>query len=336
MLERIHGCLAGLALGDALGMPVEFLTPEEISEQYGTLRRLEKAPPNHPHFILEPGTVTDDTGLALATAHAYAPDGEITAEKAARQLLDWEDTTPRAVLDVVEGPSTRAALAEIRKGGNPRETGRNGRTNGAAMRMAAVGLMNAGDIEGAMKDALEASLPTHGSRAAMAGAASVACAVATAAAPGAGLDAVLQAAVAGAQRGAGLGSWSWSTPLAGRIELAERLVGQAVDEASALRDLYDFVGVDMLVPESVAAAMGVVLLAKGDPMRAVLLGANIGGDADTIAAIAGQICGALAGIRAFDAGLLAEMEKVNHISLEEESHRLYDLSRIRAARRSHG
>ena len=188
MLDRIKGCLAGLALGDALGMPTEFLTPEEIKENFGQVRGLEKAPPGHPHAGMAAGQVTDDTGLALATACAYLPDGRISAQKAACQLVEWEDQTPPAILAVVEGPSTRAALAEIRAGASPRLSGRNGQTNGAAMRMAAVGLFNVGNFAAALADAAEASLPTHGSRAGLSGAACVACAVAEAARPGASLE----------------------------------------------------------------------------------------------------------------------------------------------------
>ncbi|TLN23460.1 ADP-ribosylglycohydrolase family protein, partial [bacterium] len=69
-LARIHGCLAGLALGDALGMPSEFLTPEQIRATFGRIDTLQAAPAWHPHHILRAGQVTDDTGQALAIAHA--------------------------------------------------------------------------------------------------------------------------------------------------------------------------------------------------------------------------------------------------------------------------
>jgi ADP-ribosylglycohydrolase len=71
----------------------------------------------------------------------------------------------------------------------------------------------------------------------------------------------------------------------------------------------------MSITESVPTALGLMLLANGDPMRAVRYAANIGGDTDTIGAIAGAICGALQGIEAVDRNLLAEVERVNGLNL---------------------
>jgi ADP-ribosylglycohydrolase len=136
---------------------------------------------------------------------------------------------------------------------------------------------------------------------------------------------VLDAARKGASVGQQQGNWAWSTNLEKRIDLAIRLVQENPDPKIALRSLYDFVGVDILVAESVATSFGVVALAKGDPMLAITYGANIGGDTDTIAALAGAICGAYSGIEAFDREMIAYIEEVNHINLATEAVRLEDL-----------
>jgi ADP-ribosylglycohydrolase len=102
-------------------------------------------------------------------------------------------------------------------------------------------------------------------------------------------------------------------------------VDRAVNEADALNAIYQYVGVDMLVSESVAAAMGIVYLAQGDPMKAIRFGANIGGDTDTIAAIAGQICGAFRGITAFDPVLVNQVEVTNQLVLMDESQQIYSM-----------
>jgi ADP-ribosylglycohydrolase len=325
MLAKIYGCLAGLAIGDALGMPTEFLSPEEIAQQYGWVNRFVPASAHHPHAGMRAGQVTDDTGQALAIAHACRPDGMVTAESAARHLIAWEDSLPEELLAVIEGPSTRAALRIIRAGRSPSESGVAGSTNGAAMRVAAAGLLHPGDLEAAGRAAVEASLPTHGTRPGLSGAVCVACAVSAAVEDGATLETILRAAKLGAEMGACQGQWMWSTPLAGRIELAELLVNRANGDASVLRALFDFVGVSMLVSESVAAAMGIVLLAGGDPMKAVQLSANIGGDTDTIGAIAGQICGAWRGMDAIDERMVKVVEDVNHLHLWEESRQIEDM-----------
>jgi ADP-ribosylglycohydrolase len=317
LFEKVLGCLTGLALGDALGMSTEFLTPEQIVKEFSWLDRLRSAPAWHPHAPMQPGEVTDDTRQALAVAHAYDAHGVLTSDSVARELLVWEASNDNSV-KLCMGPSTRQALEKLRLGISPAEAGKNGKTNGAAMRAAVVGLMTAGHP-------VEASLPTHGTGAAISGAAAVACAVAEATGEKATFTSILEAAKWGAHEGFKRGVWAWSTPLDGRIELAERLVREAGDRQAALQAVYRYVGTDMMVAESVAAAFGVFLLAEGDPMKAVVLSANIGGDTDTIAAMAGAISGAWRGMEAIDANMLAQVEQVNDLDFKNEADRLVNI-----------
>jgi ADP-ribosylglycohydrolase len=328
---RALGCLAGLALGDALGMATEFLSPEQIADAYGWVSSLVTSPGDHPHHRLIPGTVTDDTGQALAIARAYALDGRLTPEAVGESLLKWAASLSAEEFAVLTGPSTRQALENLKNGMDVQHSGRQGVTNGAAMRAAPAGLVNAGDVEGALQDAVTASLPTHNTNVAIAGAAAVACAVSEAALEGSTLASILQAGMSGAERGATFGAWRWGTPLAGRIELAERLVQGAGDDRQALQDLYRYVGVGIDPAESVAAAFGVFLLAEGDPMRAVILGANIGGDTDTIAAIAGAISGAWMGIEALEPGLVRRVDELNALHLSDIADRLEQAAAAREA-----
>jgi len=316
LFEKAYGCLAGLALGDALGMATEFLTPQQIEEHHGWVDGLVNAPSWHPHAALPRGRVTDDTEQALALAGVYVHDGVMSAEAVAQAILRWADEQGEH-LELYLGPSTRRALAALRAGADPRESGRAGKTNGAAMRAAPIGIVHPGDFDGALRDVIEAALPTHGTRAAISAAAAVAWAVAEAMQADATVESVLERAMAGAVRGREYGVWVWTAPIERRIELARRLVREAADERAALRALYDYVGVDMTVAESIPTAFGLVELAEGDPMRAAIYAANIGGDTDTIGAIAGAVCGALRGIGAIDGDLLRQVEEVNHLGLEQ-------------------
>jgi ADP-ribosylglycohydrolase len=329
--DKAWGCLAGLALGDALGMPTEFLTPEQIVAEYGWVEGLMTPPDWRPHAALPWGRVTDDTEQALALAEVYLRDGQVRAEAVAQAVLDWAAAQSEH-LSLYLGPSTRRALEALRAGESPRQSGRQGETNGAAMRIAPVGIVNAGNLEGALLDTVEACLPTHGTTLAISGAAAVACAVAQAMRNGDTLEAVLEAAMEGAIRGRRHGAHVWTPPLERRIALAVRLAREAESEAEALRALYDYVGVDMTVTESVPTAFGLVILAGGDPMRAVCYAANIGGDTDTIGAIAGAICGALRGIEAVDRVMLAEVEQVNGLDLETVARGLVAVGRRRNQR----
>jgi len=192
--------------------------------------------------------------------------------------------------------------------------------------VAPVGIVRYGDLSNAVEDAYTSCIPTHNTMVAAAGAGAVAAAIAAAMIMGASLDSIIDAGKFGAREGSKNGNWAWGTRLDKRIELADRLVQEADNEKNALDLLYNYVGVDMLVAESVATAFGIVRLADGDPMKACALGANIGGDSDTIAAIAGAICGAWKGIKHIDKKLLDVVLEVNKIDLELEAKNLVEIA----------
>lgn len=320
-IDRIAGCLAGLAIGDALGMPTEFLTPQQIRAEFGWIDHFVPAPAWHPHACFKPGQVTDDTGQTLAVLHALGEDGRLTAGAIARELLRWADSEGDT-LTVIVGPSTSRALELLRLGADPHESGKQGKSNGAAYRAAGLGLLHPPGSPRLVEQVVETCLPTHGTTTAISGAMAVAYATAAACIEGTSIEDVLTAAREGAVIGREYGEWAWSTPLEKRIDLAVKLVHSGPTEQAVLEGLYNFVGTDMLVAESVAAAFGVVLLAEGNPMKAVVYGANIGGDTDTIAAIAGAVCGALGGIGAIDSDLLRQVENINRLDLAGEARRL--------------
>jgi ADP-ribosylglycohydrolase len=313
-VAKAYGCLAGLALGDALGMPTEFLTPERIAAEYGPLKGLVRAAAWHPHAALPFASTTDDTAQALALAGIYVRGQSMTAERVAQAILAWADAEgPR--LELYAGPSTRQALAALRQGADPRHSGQKGTTNGAAMRIAPVGIVHAGDFAATLADTVEACLPTHGTTLAISAAAAVSYAVCEAMTEGATVESVLAAAQRGAVDGRQHGAWVWTPLLEQRIALAVRLVRESADEAAAREALYQYIGVDIAVTETIPTAFGLVALTAGDPQRAVLHAAQLGGDTDTIGAIAGAVCGALSGIEAIDRDLLTTVEKANGLDL---------------------
>ncbi|NPV56139.1 MAG: ADP-ribosylglycohydrolase family protein [Anaerolineae bacterium] len=319
--DRIHGCLAGLALGDSLGCPTEFLTPEQIRDEFGWVDHFVQAPAWHPHVLLPAGHITDDTGQTLAVAQALDEKGKTDSAAVARTLRLWADENS-SILSLITGPSTRAALDLLQAGTSSENSGQNGLTNGASYRAVIPGMVNHKHPQDLLQQVVEVCRVTHDTTVAISGAAAVAFAVSAAFQLHASLDGVISAACQGAIQGRQHGKWRWGTPLEKRIQLALDLVQSAGDPKQALTRLYDYVGVDMLVAESIASAFGIVKLADGDPMKAVQYGANIGGDTDTIAAIAGAVCGAWQGTDAIDRNMLAEVERVNQLDLARAAHRL--------------
>jgi len=302
--NRARGALYGLAIGDALGMPTQMLSRERIASRYGRLSGFEPAPPDHPIAAGQPaGTVTDDTEQAVLLGRLLLR-GPIDPRELAGALVAWEATmAERGSLDLL-GPSTRRAVAAVLAGEDPERTGRYGDTNGAAMRIAPVGIAVRG--ERLVDEVVAASSVTHNTGIALAGAAAVA-AVVSAGIDGASFADALPLALAAARTAARRGYWVAGADVAARIEWAAGLVsGLPPDEA--MDRIYTLVGTSLATQESVPAAFAVLAAVPRDPWRASLLAASLGGDCDTIAAMAGAMGGATSGTEAFPAGAIAVID----------------------------
>jgi ADP-ribosylglycohydrolase len=297
--DRARGALYGLAIGDALGMPTQMLSRRQITQLWGPLLAgFEPAPRGHPIAAGMPaGAVTDDTEQAVLLGRLLL-SGPVDPRELAAALVAWElDMAARGSLDLL-GPSTRRALDAVLAGTPPEEAGIHGDTNGAAMRITPVGMKVAAGNPRALVDAVqEASLVTHNTSVALAGAAAVAAAV-SAGVAGGSVATATDAAVDAARIGAERGHWVAGADVAARIRWATGLVaGRSPQEAAEL--IYSLVGTSLATQESVPAAFAVLSAVPGDPWQACLLAASLGGDCDTIAAMAGAIGGAVHGLAAF-------------------------------------
>lgn len=289
--QRALAALQAVALGDAMGMPSQTLTRAQIVQAYGRIEGFIAPVTGHPvsHGLLA-GQVTDDTEQTLLLARALiAHPGGFDDLAWAEALLSWEqDVRARGLRDLL-GPSSKAALEALIAGTPPEQTGLRGTTNGAAMRIVPVGISTPPEVETIVAAVARACRVTHSTGEAIAAASAVAMVVSQGIA-GAGfeesLDLALDAARAGNLRGASVGE----ADMAGRIALALEVAATG-DEAV----LAERIGTSVASRQSVAAAFGVVRLAKGDPWQAALIAANIGDDTDTIGAIACGMAGACGG-----------------------------------------
>lgn len=311
MIEKVLGGLYGQALGDAWAMPA-LLRPEETWARYGGwLTRFHPGPDDHPvHAGLPPGRVTDDTEQAFAVAAAIIADHGVTAKGVGQAVVTWYDQVGGDSCPYV-GPSTRRAVLAIKAGSDLSVTGLHGDTNGAAMRVAPVGLIHPGDVEGAARDAAISCIPTHNSDVAASGAAAVAGAIAAAMRPDATLDDIIAAGIAAAELGRTLAPVWMGASVSRRIALAVEIARSAGSERERLQTIYDLVGATLAISESVPAAFGVLALAQGDPRQAAVYAAALSGDADTIGAMACAIAGAWRGASAFAPGIMATLRAAN-------------------------
>jgi len=316
LFEKVYGSLAGLIIGDIMGMPSEFLTPKQIRKRFGYIDTFCEPLEDHIHPDLKRGQITDDSEQSIYLIEQYSKDKMITVENTAQALQNWAKETDAFNKSYI-GPSTAKALRNIEQGQNPRETGFGGFTCGSAMRVTPVGLIHPGDFEGALRGAIDSSLPTHGTDVAISAAAAIACGVSAAMKNEATLDSVISGALEGARQGAKHGKPAIAASVEGRTKLALELVHDAKDILDAGQLLYDHIGCGMDANEVVPVVLALFYVTKGDPMELIRAGANIGGDTDTIAALGGALGGAFRGIKHIDADLLKEAEKINNLNVKE-------------------
>ena len=294
--ERALGALTGLALGDALGMPTQSMSPAQIRRCYGRITGLRDAVAEQPIAPSMPaGSVTDDTEQALILAGLLIDGGgHIDPHRFADTLLTWEDNVrARGSLDLL-GPSTKLALERVRAGADPRRTGREGTTNGASMRVAPVGIaFSLSTADDALARAIHDScLVTHDTRQGFEAAGLIAAAV-SAAIDGADAEAALEAALDFVAAHPGRGHWTEKASVVARARLALETSRNLHDDALA-DHLREYVGTSVESAESVPCALVVVREFAQRPLTGLCFAAELGGDTDTIAAMAGAILGASA------------------------------------------
>jgi len=342
LIDRAVGCLAGAAVGDALGGATEGWEASEIVDHFGGFvsgivpsiriaKGLEK--PFSP-FHKGDGHVTDDTLMMRALVDVYAE---------ARQHLTAFDVesrlVPRLVEEKVWVPELgreellyhRLFLAEkwlVTKlkyaHTDPREAGVGNIVNcGAAMFIAPVGIANAGDADGAYAEAVEIS-GAHQSSYGREAAAVLAAAVAEAMRPDATVDSVVGVCLRLARDGTraaieavaavagGLSDW--------RTGLAE--LRAAVAPFDSVGERYAEPSLGARIPsrlhsiEELPIALGLLAVAGGDFAETVLGGVNYGRDADSTASMGGALAGALGGVAALRRDWVAEVGAASRYDLE--------------------
>lgn len=281
--SRARGCLAGLAVGDALGRPAEGMEPEQIAQRWG---RIEG-------YVADTPLGSDDTEYALLTAkallkHRSAFDADTVADL-------WRDEVCGQQGGFAGGGfSEMAAIRNLERGLRPPRSGQHAHSwsDGLAMRVAPVGVAAAGDPALAVRLAREDGLVSHSGEGVLSGQA-VAAAVAVA----------MDGADAAAAFAAGLAAVPADSWTARSLVTARDVVAAAPDWATAARDAVEALAVRTyywadLAPEAVGLTFAAVLAGRGDFRETVLDAVNLGRDADTIAAMAGGIAGAMQGIEA--------------------------------------
>lgn len=323
--NRIKGALIGIAYGDAFGMPSEMFTREMIRENFGKIDTfLDGHCKNMISAKLKKGEVTDDTMNSIFMINMLCENhGKVDAQIFIDALIKWMETAEKS--STVVGPSTAKAISLIKSGVPLEETGKMGTTNGGAMKILpigiAAGIKKSLDLPQMIEQVVEICKPTHYTTLAI----SAACAIAAGGMLAVHGETDIEKIFCYMQEAAELGSrygYVWGGPsISKRMEWGKQIVDHETEE-DALRDIYDFIGTGLPSTESIPAAAILFYMAKGNPLVCARYTANIGGDTDTMGAMACGICGAIYGEEIFPQEEVQMLEEVNGINFELLADRL--------------
>lgn len=268
LLERFRGCLLGLATGDAVGTTVEF-------QSRGSFSPVTDMVGGGP-FHLKPGQWTDDTSMALCLATSLVEVGEFNPVDQMNRYCNWYEhgylSSTGECFDI--GNTVRQALHQYKISSNPFSGSTHQRSagNGCLMRLAPIPMFYFPDRERVLRFSGESSRTTHGA---------AEC-----------IDAsrlfgdILFRALSGASKA--------ETLLGNELEIATSPAIQAIAKGHyQSKALHQIRGTGYVV-ESLEAALWCFWTTETYE-EAILAATNLGDDADTTAAICGQVAGAYYG-----------------------------------------
>jgi len=266
--DRFRGCLLGLAVGDAVGTTVEF-------RPRGSFEPLTDLVGGGP-FRLNAGEWTDDTSMALCLATSLLERGGFDARDQMERYCRWREegylSSTGACFDI--GRTVSSSLRRFRRVGNPYAGPRDPRTagNGCIMRLAPVPMFFFPDLDATVRFAVASSRTTHGAEECL-----EACSL---------LARIIRCALLGQpkERVAVEAAESWTTSDG---------IG-AIARGAYRSKPVEAVRGSGYVTECLEAALW-CFLRSGTFGDAILAAANLGDDADTTAAVCGQVAGAFHG-----------------------------------------
>lgn len=297
--DRARGALVGLAVGDALGTTLEFQPrpPQPV------LTTIVGGGP----FRLEAGQWTDDTAMALALADSLLADPDLDERDLMGRFCDWwrngRYSCTGTCFDI--GITTSEALSRFERTGNPISGSEHPRSagNGSLMRLSPVAVRHWSDADRLADVAARQSRTTHAA------------------------DEAVQACVAYARLIAH--AIAGDDPLATLATDAEHRLPVLAKAMGTMRLPRDAVRASGYVVDSLGAALWAVAGAV-DFRDAALRAANLGDDADTVAAITGQLAGAIWGYGSIPSDWLACLAW--HERLVRTADALFDAAEARDTR----
>lgn len=312
ILDAVYGCLAGGAVGDALGAPVEGWYWTEIREKYGRMTEMHNFDAGYAGG--EPGRVTDDSTYRHYLCYAIVEKGgRVTPDDVAKVWL--EKLNPNRLW-----LNEQMTHDRLRIGMSPWDSGKGAPPCGcASMAIAPIGIINAGNPAQAFQDGFNIGYINQDDVNRDA-AGTVAAAVAAAFLPAATVESVVQAMMAHStfqmKRALEL-TMDLACDSDTMDEFAEKFYAKILDWTWPQRGWKKerfFSGNSL---EFVPVVPAILHLTKGDVNEGMIEGASFGRDCDTIGSIVGNIAGAMQGASAIRSDWIETVERANAPFFEE-------------------
>ncbi|MDO5044717.1 MAG: ADP-ribosylglycohydrolase family protein [Coriobacteriia bacterium] len=350
LTESIACVLYGQALGDAYGMPSELLPYKKLQELFGTIRTLLPGHPENPasHLFVR-AQITDDTEMAFCLIKAILKQGGAPdAESFAHELLKWADTNEVWDKNIL-GPSSSAALKAFRDGMPVEEIDAPGLTNGCIMRISPMGCIlpvpdpnDKTALEQYFERIYAVNSPTHKSELALAASVFVTSFI-SAGIDGASPKTAFQTALRLARYAQEQTSTVFTPSVAARLSFIFPLLDLLDDEEAFTKHFSEFpadklsraalivrelIGTTMAIQETLPAVVFAAFVTDFHPRGCAQFCANLGGDTDTIGAIATALCGAFSSIDKFDHEELELLEHTNKLHVKETAVKLASIRKL--------
>ncbi len=327
--EKFSGCIAGCHIGSAMGAPVEGNSWARIEKEHGTL---DKLLPYHHYgnsndWMREPGTTEDgvERQKLMITAIIEKQD-RINAEDLRRAWVDhMNPNAPGLISEPFEGALLSMAKSNIPASDIGKYCDYSGLVS-LSRSCHPVGLINAGDIQGAIDDIREIGqlYNTANSRGIL-WAEVVVIAIAAATKPSATIDSVLGAIFDNCDRVDT--RFIRQAGIRGEIERALKQTANCSDFRQMrlkFDEIYSGTGVpysQSYANEIVTKAICVLRMTKGNTWESMKAGVNMGRDTDCLTAVAAGISGALTGSGSIPAELIKQVDYATSVNPHTSSKR---------------
>ena len=353
--DKSVGTILGMAVANALGAPGEGKSKEQLAQEFGCLDHFQESfdleefagssgemdPQERETKIarwMPAGVYRDDTQQALALCECLLNDEDLLGESFAEKLCSLSYPRGRGFRFGIfrgAGRSFRDSIRSLEDGENWRLSGQESASNGAAMRVAPLGIFFREDLDKLKQRVIDQSVLTHRDAMAIAAAQAIAHTIALvirlrqAPPPEELLGQILEQVRAAEDLAAEQEDDAVSGLEESRHGFSEALARMSeylslpLDEGLAKIGEYaestsDRAGIGATggyVLSSVITALYIFLKHPGSYERAVVAAINQGGDTDTIGAMVGAMAGALHGISAVPARWIQGLRNVDQIRL---------------------